>query len=131
MPVITALYAGLIGFLLMALAVNVIGKRRKARVGIGTGGDKALERAIRAHANCAEYAPLALIVIASVELLGAPALLVHALGLTLLAGRAVHAFGINRHPEPMQLRVGGMVATFAVLGVGGLAAIVLSVLRSI
>jgi uncharacterized protein len=45
-------------------------ERRRARVGLGTGGDTALERAVRVHGNFAEYAPLFLLLLLVAELNG-------------------------------------------------------------
>ena len=58
---VTALYAGLLGLLFFALSINVIGKRRSEHVALGHDGKPRLERAIRAHANFAEYAPFVLL----------------------------------------------------------------------
>ena len=47
MPLITTFYAGLLGLLALSLAWLVVTNRRRAQVGLGSGGDAALERAIR------------------------------------------------------------------------------------
>jgi uncharacterized membrane protein YecN with MAPEG domain len=58
---ITALFAGLLAPLYIVLALRVIGSRRSARVALGDGGDPALTRRMRVHANFAEYAPFTLL----------------------------------------------------------------------
>ena len=58
---IVPLYAGLLGLLYLFLAANVIRTRRALSVGLGDGGHTILERRIRAHGNCGEYAPIALV----------------------------------------------------------------------
>ena len=113
----TALYAALLTPLFIALAVRVIRRRRKARVAIGVGSDPALERAVRVHANFAEYVPLALLLMLLVELSGYPPWVVHLTGIPLVAGRLAHALGVSRTPEDFRLRVAGMVVTLTVLGV--------------
>lgn len=118
---ITALYAALLAPLLVLLAVRVIRQRRTARVGIGHGDDAELLRRMRVHANFTEYVPLALILIGLAESLKTTPLLLHALGLALLAGRLVHAFGVSQTKENLSLRVTGMSLTFAVLIVGSVA----------
>lgn len=123
---ITALYAALLAALFILLSVRVIGVRRGQRVEIGDGGDKELLRRMRVHANFAEYAPYALILIGLAESLRAPALWLHALGLTLLAGRTVHAYALSQTPHIMQLRVLGMALTFTVLGLGAATCLLLS-----
>ncbi len=116
----TAFYAALAAFFLIYLSFRVIGARRRARVAIGDGEDRTLQRRIRAHGNFAEYAPLALILMGLAEAQGAPLWTVHVLGLALLAGRALHAYGVCQDPEPLKYRQAGMALTFAVLAVGGL-----------
>ena len=112
---ITPLYAGLTGLLFLWLSIRVIARRRSARVSVGDGADKDLIKRIRTQANCAEYAPLALILIAMAELQGASGWVVHLLGLALLAGRIGHAVGFGRTPQIIPLRQMGMILTFAVL----------------
>jgi uncharacterized protein len=60
----TALWAALLAPVCLWLSMRVIGQRRRARIAIGTGGDPALERAMRAQANFAEYVPFALVLMA-------------------------------------------------------------------
>ena len=54
------------------------------------------------------------------ELQGAPGIALHAIGLTLLAGRLMHAIGFSRTPQIIPLRVAGMVLTYAALLLGAL-----------
>ncbi len=121
---ITALYAALITLVFLALSGRVIACRGAARVALGDGGDRRLARAIRAHANCAEYAPLGIILIGLAEQLSVPALILHALGIGLLGGRVVHAYGLSQEPENLRFRLIGMVLTFTALAVGAGAALI-------
>ena len=75
-PSITAFYAALLGLLGAALTINVIVNRVRSKVDVGDGGVAKLAQAVRAHANFAEQAPLALIVIGLAEMLGARPLVV-------------------------------------------------------
>ncbi len=118
---ITPLYGGLIGLLLVTLSLRVIGLRRSAKVSVGDGEDKDLRKRIRVQANCAEYAPLGLILLAMAELQGAPGWVVHLLGLMLVLGRMAHAYGFGSTPQIIPLRVGGMLVTFAMLILAALA----------
>lgn len=117
----TALYAGLCGLMLFALSVRVIRGRKARSLPMGDGGDEALVRLVRAHANFCEYVPLALILIAAVELAGYPAWLVHVLGAALVAGRLSHAWSMATQRLPA--RIGGMMLTFLVLLAGSTLAI--------
>ncbi|MEO3415196.1 MAPEG family protein [Roseovarius sp. CAU 1744] len=112
---ITPLYGGLVGLLFVLLSVRVILRRRAARISVGTGDDKDLRKRIRAQANCAEYAPIGLILLAMAELQGAPGWVVHLLGLMLLAGRLLHAYGFGSTPQVVRARWIGMALTFLML----------------
>ena len=111
----TAFYAALLALLLIYLSINVIKRRKSARVSVGDGGDDALLRAMRTHGNFCEYVPIALILIALTEANGFPAWLVHPLGVLLVAGRGLHAFGLAPGDGNMKQRVLGMQLTFAVI----------------
>ena len=116
---ITPVYAALLTALYLALSAHVIRGRIGGRVSLGDGGDEGLRARVRAHGNFAEYVPLALILMMLAE--GrVPALVIHAAGLTLLAGRICHAAVILRH-APFGLRTAGMALTFASLAIGAVA----------
>jgi uncharacterized membrane protein YecN with MAPEG domain len=114
-PQIIPFYAALLSLIFCLLSVRVIRARRSAKVGIGLGGDAGLERAARVHANFAEYAPLALLLLLMLELQNVLPIILHGLGLALLAGRCVHAWGVSQTMEDFRLRVFGMATTFGVL----------------
>jgi uncharacterized protein len=118
---VTPIYAGLLALLFILLSVRVIGLRRSARVALGDGGNPALLRRQRVHGNFAEYAPLALLLMALAELQNLPDWTIHAIGILLLVGRAAHAYGVSREPEMPKARVLGMALTFAALGAGAVA----------
>jgi len=59
-------YAAVVGLIFIGLSILTIAERRKASVYLGAGDNDRLLRRIRAHANFAEYVPLALILIAGV-----------------------------------------------------------------
>ena len=125
---ITALYASLLAVLFLFLSVRVIGWRRQQRVEIGHGEDVQLLRRMRVHANFAEYAPFTLLLMALAENLGPPHVLVHLVGLTLLAGRTMHAYGLSQTPHILKYRVWGMTLTFAAVGIAAMICFTLSTL---
>ena len=92
---VTALYASLLVIVALVLTGLVGRLRPKLNVSLGDGGHRELIEANRRHMNFVEQVPLALILLAVVELNGASSLWLHALGGTLLAGRLVHPFGID------------------------------------
>ena len=109
---VTPIYAALLALLFVFLSLRTIRLRRRHRVALGDGDNPELRRAMRAHANFAEYVPFALLLVYFVERDGAHLALVHALGLALLAGRLLHAWGVSQPREDFRFRVTGMVLSF-------------------
>jgi uncharacterized membrane protein YecN with MAPEG domain len=115
MLLMTSIIAAILTIVFIKLSFAVIGLRRKNKVGLGSGGYDDLERAIRAQGNFAEYVPIGLILIACLELNGAPWWLVILPGIALVIGRLIHAKGINEPPPNFSSRVLGMKFTFGTL----------------
>jgi uncharacterized protein len=109
------LYAALLALLFVLLSIRTLRLRRKLKIGIGDAGNSEMLRAMRVHANFAEYVPISLILIFLIEARGLHPWLVHALGLCLLLGRLLHAFGVSRGRENYSFRVAGMALTFTVI----------------
>jgi len=127
MPVtVTPIYAIALALLFVWLSARVIFARRSANVGLGDGENEDLTRRIRAQGNCAEYAPLGIILILTAELQGIGPIWLHAAGLLLLAGRVLHGIGMTFPYGRFKTRVPGMALTFSAffmavgLNVGGL-----------
>ena len=116
----TALHAALLTALFLALSLRVVRLRYRYHLALGA-PHRLVERAVRAHGNCAEYLPLGLVLLGLLEGMGLPAWAVHALGTAFLAGRVLHAWGISQEPEALRFRSAGMGLTFAVLGLGAAA----------
>lgn len=89
----TALYASLLAILYVVLSYRVAQRRMRFQVGLGTGQNTELERAVRIHGNFAEYVPLALLLLAFFEAGGGAVWAVHAAGAGLLIARVLHAMG--------------------------------------
>lgn len=125
-----ALYVGLNALLLLVLAYNV-GSRRGSQDQLQPGdmGDEVLTRAIRAHANFAEFAPMVLLLLLVLALLGFDPLWLHVYGATFTAGRVIGAFGMMRANHPNALRFIGNLVTGLALLIGGGAAIFCSAAR--
>ncbi|WP_170422743.1 MAPEG family protein [Ruegeria arenilitoris] len=123
---ITPVYAALLALLYVALSVRVIMQRRGDKISYGDGGNTNMLKVMRTHSNFAEYAPFALLMIAMVELQGAGAWLVNLLGLGILFGRVLHAYGFGRKPQIVILRQIGMLLTFAVLIIAAIASLLLA-----
>jgi uncharacterized membrane protein YecN with MAPEG domain len=115
MLIVTSIIASLLAIIFIKLSLAVIGLRRRNKVGLGSGGHEDLERAIRAQGNFSEYVPLGLILIACLELNGAPWLAPALTGISLIVGRLIHAKGINEPPPNFSNRVLGMKFTLYTL----------------
>jgi uncharacterized membrane protein YecN with MAPEG domain len=115
MLLVTSVIASILSIVFVRLSLAVIGLRRKNKVGLGSGGHDDLERAIRAQGNFAEYVPFGILLLACLELNGAPWWLVAIPGITLIVGRLIHAKGINTPPPDFSQRVLGMKLTFGTL----------------
>lgn len=115
MLLMTSIIASIAAIIFISLSFGVIKLRRKNQVRIGTGGVETLERAIRAHANFAEYVPIGLILIACLEANGATWWLVLLAGFALIIGRIIHAIGVQEPPPHINKRVLGMKITFLTL----------------
>ncbi len=117
---ITPVYAAILTLAYVWLSLRVPRLRLKHRVGIGDGNVPELARAVRVHGNFAEYVPLALLMLYFTETAGASSWFIHALGLTLLGARGLHAYGLNKTFEASPPRFLGTVLTFFVLSAAAL-----------
>ena len=71
-----------------------------------------LYRAVRAHGNLIEYAPLFLILMLIAELNGLSSLYLHISGSIFTVGRFMHGIVFSFMKPNLILRVGGMLLTF-------------------
>jgi uncharacterized membrane protein YecN with MAPEG domain len=110
-----ALYTGLNILIIFALIWQVIGHRRREKITLGDGGFPPLIRAIRAHANAIEIAPIALIGLIVMALANAPLWAIHVGGLSLTLGRALHAYGLSRDEGASFGRMVGMILSLTAL----------------
>lgn len=118
--VVTPLYAALLTLWFLVLTWRVVQFRRSGRVSVGDGGNPLMQRAIRAHANFAEYVPLALVLLLVIELSRFSIYVVHALGAALLSGRLLHGYAMAFRAEFRFGRFWGAVVTFIVLAIEAL-----------
>lgn len=109
-PLIAALYAGLNGLILIWLIFQVVRRRRSGKIVLGDGGDPEMTKVMRGHANAAETMPMALLMLALADMIGAPAIALHAVGALFTAGRVLHALHFTGR-GPMTFRMYGMLAT--------------------
>jgi uncharacterized protein len=120
---VTPLYAGLLGLLLIGLAFNVSRYRVGLKISSGDGDHPGLRRAIRAHGNLTENAPIGLILLAAIEAQGFTEITIHVLGSALVIGRVLHAFGLARYDGRSVGRALGIVLTWLMILAASLLAI--------
>lgn len=116
-----ALWAGLHIILLLVLSVLVVRQRQTHKVALGDEGVPELAQAIRAFGNASEYIPAGLVGLAVLALAGAPPWAIHLLGLCLFVGRVIHAVGLSKTGGASFPRVIGMVLTWVVYVMLGVA----------
>ncbi len=105
---ITSILAGALALLMTVLSVLVSMRRAATGTVYGDADDDVLRRRVRAHGNFSEYAAMAVILVALVELGGAANLLVRGLAAAFLASRLLHAYGML-HASSRALRGAAMV----------------------
>jgi uncharacterized protein len=107
---VTLLLAGLCVLLQVTLTALVIVRRAQTGVDLMDGGDSRLLRRIRAHGNFSETAPMALLLMAFLELGGLPVWWLWSLGGGFFLGRLLHAFSLLTNNATWSRR-GGMALT--------------------
>ena len=110
---VTGLYAGSLTLWYLVLSYRVVVRRQT--ISLGDGGDSGMLRLIRGHANFAEYVPLALLMLAILELNATSPIVLHGLGLALLAGRLLHGYALSFTQTFRFGRFWGTALTYAVL----------------
>jgi uncharacterized protein len=106
---ISALYGAILGLLICWLALKVVSVRRKHKVLYADGGIAELQIARTAHSNATEYIPISLLLLLILEYSTAYGVLVHFMGVCIVAGRIIHCWGILT--ETLRLRALGMQFT--------------------
>jgi len=112
-------YTALNALIMLVLSILVVRARVVTQTEIGDGGKPAMAGPLRAHANNAEYVPMALLLMwALVTPLGASIWLIHGVGLPLTIGRLLHAIGLTNSTGTSTLRFLGMIFTWIAFIVG-------------
>lgn len=106
--------AGLATLIALWLGWRCIAVRIKGQVLHGDGGNVLLARRMRAQANFTEYTPIGLVVVLVLDLAGQDGWLLGLTALAFLAGRVLHAIGMDADGENWQRKY-SMVTTLLVL----------------
>ena len=108
--------------LLTGLAVNVSRVRLRERVAHGDGGLLPLKKAIRAHGNGVEHLVVGGLQVLTLELLGAPSIVLGLVVGVFTASRMLHAASmLGSFPRMRRL---GAIGTYAIELAGGVAVVV-------
>ncbi len=108
---LTAIYAAILTFVYVKLALNVINLRHQNKVSLGDGGREDLQQAIRSHGNFAEYVPLGLILLGCLEANHIHWTIILLLGGLFTTGRLFYAKAFLETTPNMELREKGMKYT--------------------
>jgi uncharacterized protein len=111
---ITLTVAGAAALLHIWLSFRVGQLRRHFSILVGDGGNEALSRRMRAHANFGENTPIFLILLALLELAGANQIFLWVAGILFVLSRILHAFGMDR-PGANPLRAIGISLSWLML----------------
>ena len=107
---IVALYIALNMILAPILMYRVGQVRLGKNINLGDGGDDLMISRIRAHGNFTENAPLALLGLLGLAMLGAHPTALHMFGAAFFIGRVLHAMGMAK-----VFGLGRLVGTFLTL----------------
>jgi len=109
-PAVSLLFAAAFGLLNLWLAARAVLVRVKGGAMLGDEGQPLMRARMRAHANFTEYVPLALILMALIEMNGGRGTALWVIGSLLVVGRLLHPFGLER-PGSNPLRGAGIFLT--------------------
>jgi uncharacterized protein len=127
---ITLTIAGAAALINIWIARRVGQMRMTHKISIGDGGNEALTARMRAQANFVEYTPFFLILLGLIELAIGSKVWLWIVAVVYILGRIAHALGMDRRqPDPLRLRMIGIMVTLLVLLGLALYAIVLPYLH--
>ncbi len=109
---ITAIFAAIFAIISVPLSLQITMHYIKAGTRQGmpeTAGDEILRRKTRTHGNFIEYVPLALILLALMEISGASSLFLFSMGGSFVFARLIHAYGSMHHEAPTLRAIGMMI----------------------
>jgi uncharacterized membrane protein YecN with MAPEG domain len=129
--IIVPTYAAILGLLFIYLSRRVIKTRRRERIAVGDGGNPHMQRAIAVHNNFAQYVPLALLLLAFLEMQQGSTILIQILCAALLIARLLHAYGVSQMRENFRFRIAGILMTFGVIGLTALLLLFSAIVRLI
>ncbi len=116
---ITAFYTGILALIMVFLAYKTSARRREAKINLGIGDDRIMERRSRAFGNFIEFVPMMILLMAMIELQGHKALFIHMLGVAIIVARLFHALGITGALKAVNGRFLGSLLSYIILLLAG------------
>ena len=113
-PIVSAVTAGVLIIIQMALLLTVAFLRRRNKQSLGDGGNDDILRASRRHGNFAENAAIFVIALALFELMGGGTQTAEIYAGVFIFGRLAHAVGLSMKNTANLPRVLGIVLTVGV-----------------
>src|SRR3954471_7800497 len=107
MPLKTAVVAAFLLLLVAGLGLRISMRRRREHIGPGMTGDTAFTRLQRAHGNAVEHAPLLVLAMLLLKLLGAGSAALVGFAVANVFARPAHAAGIVLRPRHPLHTLGG------------------------
>lgn len=121
---VTLCSAAAAGILAIWLMIRVGQVRQSQEVSVGDGGNDHVIRRMRAHANFVETTPIALMLIAAIELSGKGDPWLAFVAAAFLLGRVAHMFGMEPEGFGKGRLIGTMAALLTFLGLGVVAVLI-------
>ena len=110
-PAITALLSIILSLYMLKLIIDIVKIRRSERVELETGESDALTRAVRAHGNLVETAPMFVIMLGLLEMGGGHRIAVAILAAIFIVSRIMHPIVLSGKKGTFKYRTRGMILT--------------------
>lgn len=94
---VTAMTAAILALLIIYLSIQVVRQRLRTGTAFGAGSDPQMDMVRGCHSNLIEYSPIALLMLALLELSSANHLALMSLAASFLFARFLHVFGMHQH----------------------------------
>ncbi len=111
LPITAALAASFLAVMQVILMVTVGNRRRTSAISFGDGGDADMLRITRRHGNFVENAPMFLILLTLLEMVGGSQSIVLGLAVIFIVTRISHAIALSSATSPTAFRAIGALGT--------------------
>ncbi len=115
---VTALTAAICALLMIFLLFKVVGQRLRTETGFGAGSDPKMDMVRGCHSNLVENAPIAILLLALLEMTDAHHWTLTGLAGLFLVARVIHIYGMYQHFADKTIKfrqLGVMGSTLSIL----------------